>query len=113
MKLECSMLESNIWLVRPTGDIVARDSREILLKFRDMMAESQNYVFDLSNVDYFCSETLGTLVKCLNFASEQGGGVKICGLSPTLDEMFKLTRAYMVFDVLDNYEDAVASFEGD
>ena len=81
--------------------------------FRDRIidfvkAGHQRIVLDLSRVEFIDSSGIGAIVSVRKQLADQGELV-ICGASPTVASMFKLTRLDKVFQIVLTQEDALAS----
>ena len=68
--------------------------------------ETRNVVVDLGALDFLDSSGLGTLIALLKRVSERGGDMKIARLQKKVRMVFEITRAYKVFEIFDNVEDA-------
>lgn len=62
-------------------------------------------ILDFSGIDFIDSTGLGFLVSILKAAANQGGKLRICGLSLMLKDVFVMTKLDRVFD-LDEDEEA-------
>ena len=71
----------------------------------------QNIVVDLSTSDFVDSSFLGALVAGLKKATMKSGDLKIFGLQPPVRAMFELTRLYRIFDIFEEKDDALESFD--
>lgn len=92
---------------RATVEISSKLKEQLLEKID---AGNQNVLVDLSTSDFVDSSFLGALVAGLKKATMKGGDLKIVGLQPPVRAMFELTRLYRIFDIFDNEEEALNSF---
>lgn len=53
---------------------------------------SAKVVLDMAAVPYMDSAGLGVLVQTSGLAKQQGGGLRLCGVSGRVDELIKMTR---------------------
>ncbi|MEI8241726.1 MAG: STAS domain-containing protein [bacterium] len=67
----------------------------------------RNVVVDLAGVDFLDSSGLGTLIALLKRVSERGGDLKIAGLQKKVRMVFEITRAFKIFEIFDNADEAV------
>ncbi len=88
----------------------SRDFKKILFDVIENKGE-KNILIDLSQIEFADSSFLGSIVSGLKRVSSEKGDIKICGLQPTLKSLFELTRLYKVFEIYDNKEDALSSFQ--
>ena len=79
-------------------------------KFKELSAKQNNFVLDLSKMDYIDSTGLGAIVSCLKVVSEASGDVKLACLKDKPRMIFEITRAYKIFDIFDDLGAAVESF---
>jgi anti-anti-sigma factor len=74
----------------------------------DCVGDQGQIVLDLSGVDYMSSVGLRVLMIAAKQARKQQGKVVICGLGPTLREIFEISRFDQVFTL---YDDVRTSLE--
>jgi anti-anti-sigma factor len=56
------------------------------------------------------SAGLGEVVGCHKSVSEKGGEIKLAALNPRINDLFTLTKLFLVFKIFDSVDEAVASF---
>ena len=104
--------------VRNVGDVTVVDiSGRVVLgdesaALRDLIGEllskgDRKIVLDLAGVNYIDSSGLGALVSSFATVRRQGGELKLVKLSDKVE----VTRLYTVFDIADNEEEAIRSFD--
>ena len=81
--------------------------REQFVAWWNSMPALRNVVVDLTGVDFLDSSGLGSLIALLKRVSERGGDMKIAGLQKKVRMVFEITRAFKVFDIFDNTEEAI------
>jgi anti-sigma B factor antagonist len=82
--------------------------RDIL---RDMVAKGQKKILlNLSEVSYIDSSGIGELVSGFTTVTNQGGSLKLLGLTKRVKDLLQITKLYTVFDVHDDEASAVRSF---
>ena len=64
----------------------------------------------MAGVDFLDSAGLGSLIALLKRVSERGGDMKIAGLQKKVRMVFEITRAFKVFDIFDNPDEALKAF---
>jgi anti-sigma B factor antagonist len=67
-------------------------------------------VLDLSKVSYVDSAGLGTLVAAYTSARNEGGEIRLAGVTQNFGELLNITKLVTVFRVHDTVEDAVEAF---
>lgn len=68
----------------------------------------QQIIINLHKTDYIDSTGLGALVGTLRRAREQGGGLRLVGLSNRVRKLFEITRLNLAFPIDASEEDALA-----
>jgi anti-sigma B factor antagonist len=108
--------------IRDHGDVrVIRLSGKITIgsgdvKIRELidsaLAEGRkNIVFDLAGVTSIDSSGIGELVACYTSVTKQDGHLKLLRMSPKINDIMQVTQLITVFDVFDDEQEALASFE--
>jgi anti-sigma B factor antagonist len=88
--------------VRLQGSLYVEDAAGLREKFLEYINKGHNnFVLNLSEVDYIDSSGLGMLVAVQKRAVQNRGKVSIFGLKGTVKELFEMTRLDKIFDVLD------------
>ncbi|WP_180541612.1 STAS domain-containing protein [Nevskia soli] len=77
-------------------DIVAKGHKKILL--------------NLGDVSYIDSSGIGELVAGFTSVSNQGGQLKLLGLTKRVKDLLQITKLYTVFEVHDDEAGAIRSF---
>ncbi len=79
---------------------------------RDTLTESPNVVLNLAAVTNVDSGGLGALVGLVLSARRIGGDLKLCGLTPKLRNLLRITRLEDVIEIRPDAESAIAAFSG-
>ncbi len=64
-------------------------------------------VLDLSNVTFMPSMTLGALIELANRCKSQQRRLVLVGVTPTVQDVFKLCKLNSLFEIRDRVEDVV------
>ena len=87
------------------GASMLRDS------IRDAVAKGDKKILvNLGEVSYIDSSGIGELVSAFTTVTNQGGVLKLLGLTKRVKDLLQITKLYTVFEVFDNETSAVASF---
>jgi anti-sigma B factor antagonist len=70
-----------------------------------------NLVIDFTNVRFLSSTVLGLLIRITKKINEHKGRLKLCGISPRISEIFKITRLNEIFDIYDDAKKAMLSLK--
>ncbi len=85
--------------------------REQFVGWWQTLPDLRNVVVDLTGVDFIDSSGLGSLIALLKRISERGGDMKIAGLQKKVRMVFEITRAFKVFDIFENADEALHACE--
>lgn len=110
MKIDYT-LKDNIGILKISGRMDAYSAPELKEKFTEYSNETVNFVFDLHGLEFLDSTGLGSIVACLKAISEKDGDIKIANMSEKPRMVFEITRAYKIFEIFDDLDAAVMSFE--
>ena len=67
-------------------------------------------LLDFSRVRFMGSTLLGTLIRLSKRTAENGGSLKICGLSSAIEKMFSLIKLDQIFDIYEDQQSALNSY---
>lgn len=70
-------------------------------------------VLNLEEINYIDSSGLGVLITCMKQLAKIGGFLKICGLSESVQHVFRIMQSRTLFEIHDTEIDAVKSFNKD
>lgn len=91
---------------------LGEESSQLRTKLKDLLSQGRTrLVLDLAEVTYIDSAGLGTLVAGFTSAQNQGANLKLANLTKRFNEQLHITKLVTVFDVFDDVEHAVKSFE--
>ena len=98
--------------LRPHFSISLRpDGQELQWKVEELLAKSEKkVVMDFTDLKYLDSTGLGIVVFCAGKLNESGGELRVAGASPTILNLFKITRVDKVLHLDDTVEKAVGGF---
>ena len=78
---------------------------------RDMSAKgNKKLLLNLSEVSYIDSSGIGEMVSGFTTVTNNGGQLKLLGLSKRVKDLLQITELYRVFEVFDDEAEAVRSF---
>ncbi|MBI9031949.1 STAS domain-containing protein [bacterium] len=106
-------LRENVGVLKVSGRLDAYNSTEFKESFTKYTEQTVNFVLDLSNLDFLDSTGLGSLVACLKAISEKDGDIRIANMSEKPRMVFEITRAYKIFEIFDDVDVAIMSYEAD
>ena len=92
------------------GQVDMHTSPELRTHLRGaLQAKSNPMVVDLAQVSFIDSSGLATLIEALQAVSKYGGRLRLCGLTPAVKNLFRLSNLTSIFDIRENRDDALAS----
>lgn len=78
---------------------------------RDMAAKgNKKLLLNLGEVSYIDSSGIGEMVSGFTTVTNNGGQLKLLGLSKRVKDLLQITKLYTVFEVYDDEAEAVRSF---
>ena len=78
---------------------------------RDLIGKGEKKILlNLSDVSYIDSSGIGELVSGYTTISNQGGTLKLMGLTKRVKDLLQITKLYTVFDVHEEEAHALRSF---
>ena len=69
-------------------------------------------LLNFERVEFLSSAALGKLISVKKKASQSETALKLCSIRPEIFEVFKITNLDQVFDIADDQDGALGSFEG-
>jgi anti-sigma B factor antagonist len=101
-----SILEPDGKLLIGIGDAVLRDAVEA-----ELAAGRSRLILDLQKVTRIDSSGMAELVAAFSKVKDAGGVLKLLRLPPRVQSILGVTQLMSVFDVFEDEEEAVASFD--
>ena len=79
----------------------------------DLISASSNpkILLNFQTVEHLSSAALGTLITVNNKVKEKGGQLRLSNIDPQIYEVFVITKLNKLFQIHDNNEAALASFQ--
>lgn len=107
-----SMLGEGIHLLQAEGRLDAAVASQLEARLASILAEGKNrIVVDLGEVSYISSTGLRVLLVAIKEARRDGGDLKLCSLSPRVNDIFRMAGFDAIFPIHETEEEAVRSFE--
>ena len=107
MNVTCESLPKGT-LLAVEGQVDMHTSPELRGKLRECLERKTTpVVVDLSKVVFIDSSGLATLIEALQAVGRYGGRLRLCGLSPAVKNLFKLSNLISIFDIRDSRDEAV------
>lgn len=105
-------VRGSVTIVYLNGDVYPEDMQDFTRQMTETIdaIDPRRVVLNMSKVQFLPSLALGQLVGFQKKVKGAGGVVKICGLTPNIEKVFKLTRFDKLFDIFAREDEAVQSF---
>lgn len=88
----------------------ASNSGQFKSQLKEMVAQNNKVVLDMSAVNFVDSSGLGAILSGLRLATHRGGDLKISGMSRSVRILFELVRMHKIIEVFAEKDEAVRSF---
>lgn len=76
----------------------------------ELDAGHRQIIVDCSKLTYISSAGLGVFMGFIEELREQGGDIKICGLSPKVEQVFEILGFHSLYDIVADVPAAVRRF---
>jgi anti-anti-sigma factor len=105
------MSSEDLVILAPQGRLDAANAPALEAELKGHIAVDQvRILIDLRGTRYIRSNGLRTLLAAERSAKKHGGAVKLCGLSPRLEQIFEMAGFDQVFEIFANCEEAEKTF---
>jgi anti-sigma B factor antagonist len=91
--------------------VFGEESASLRDAVRSLLLMNKNIVLNLGGVNYIDSGGLGTLVALYTTARNAGGAIRLASLTQRVGDLLQVTKLVTVFEVHENVEQAVNSFQ--
>lgn len=89
------------------GQVDMHTSPDLRTQLRSALQEKATpVVVDLTSVAFIDSSGLATLIEALQATNKYGGRLRLCGLSPSVQNLFRLSNLTSIFDIRANSAEA-------
>lgn len=90
------------------GQVDMHTSPDLRSQLRTALQEKATpIVVDLGQVAFIDSSGLATLIEALQATTKYGGRLRLCGLSASVHNLFRLSNLTSIFDIRAKREDAL------
>jgi anti-sigma B factor antagonist len=99
----------DVTVVTAVGRIVAgEESRSLQVYLDRVLRQSPHVLLHLGGVEFIDSGGLGLIARYLTRAQDDHGMLKVCAVSPKIDDVLKITRLRSVFQPYETEADSIA-----
>ncbi|NUM54914.1 MAG: STAS domain-containing protein [Candidatus Hydrogenedentes bacterium] len=104
-------IDNGIWIVTMRGRFDAPSAPEAERTLRTLLEDGMNrIVLDLSGVEYISSGGLRVIIMLTKALERVSGEMKLCGMSPFVSEVFKITNLAKRYDICGSRDEALSAF---
>ena len=105
--------QSNVKIIKLRGKLGLGESLDRTSEtLNDLLAAGElHFLLDLQDVPMIDSSAIGLLVRFLTSAKQRGGSLKLLNPSKFAVQTLKLVRVLNLFEVFEDTQSAVASFD--
>jgi anti-sigma B factor antagonist len=101
----------DVSVVEVTGKLTSFESGALRTSIAQLLKEGRKLILlNLSGLVYLDSSGIGDLVHTYMSVLKRGGEMKVVGLSDKVEEIFKITQLYQVFQEFHDERSALNSF---
>lgn len=87
------------------GDVALRDAVQEAVN-----GGARKLLLNMEEVGTIDSSGIGEIVSAYTTVTNRGGKIRLCALPPKVSDILQITQLITVFDILDDVEEGVASF---
>lgn len=100
-----------IYLTAPRilDELAIRSIGEEMLAILDK-SEEHNILLDFQAVQFMSSSAMGMLIRFSKRCKEFMARLKLCGISPEIYQVFKITALDKILEIHKDHEEAIAAF---
>lgn len=112
LKIKKSSID-NIGVITLVGKLSGIDcTGTIQEKVKEINSKEKikNFIVDMSKVKWIDSTGLGELIATLSSLQKQGGNMVLVNIPSPVQSLLKMTNLDQIFDIFNNMDEAVASF---
>lgn len=106
-------LVNQILIVDTIGELRLGEGTDVVRSVvRDMLTQGyKNIVLNLRDVRHIDSAGVGELMSCYTSVRNQGGQLKLMNLNKHVHSLLQITKLYTIFEVVEDEDSAVNSFQ--
>jgi anti-sigma B factor antagonist len=106
-------VKNNIGVLEISAQILGdSDATNLQIRVKDLISKGiKRIVFDLAAVKLANSIGIGNIMACLTSLRKAGGELKLSAVSEKIIAILSLTELDQFFDIYNNKEEAIASFQ--
>jgi len=106
--------DGHVTILTVSGNLVIGEPETLFKKTVTRLIEEGRIFFlvDLAGVGFLDSSGLGALVRAMTMSQKEGGQTKLLRAGPQVRKLLEMTKLDSVFEIYENMESAVSSFQG-
>lgn len=106
-------LVQNVLIVDTIGELRLGEGTDVIRNIVRQQLEQgyKNILLNLRDVRHIDSAGVGELMNCHNSVRNSGGQLKLMNLTKNVQNLLQITRLYTIFEVAEDEDTAVASYQ--
>jgi anti-sigma B factor antagonist len=106
-------LVNKVVIIDTIGELRLGDGTDTIRQVvRELIDQGyRNILLNLGDVRHIDSSGIGELMSCYTSVGNQGGKLKLLNLTKNVRNLLQITRLYTVFEVEDDEQKAIASYQ--
>lgn len=106
-----NQVQDGVHIISLRGRFDAPSAPDAERALRELLQQGMSrVVLDMSEVEYISSGGLRVVIMLTKALEKVGGELKLCGLTPFVSEVFKITNLSKRYEICANREQALAAF---
>mgnify|MGYP003958646251 FL=1 len=110
MDAKINKIENVAVITIPGDQLDSSNTRDFKEQMGMVLDENKQVIFDLSSVRFIDSSGLGAILSFLRRLHDEGGDLKLVGLTKPVRMLFELVRMHRIFEIFNTADEAVSSF---
>lgn len=94
-----------------TDQLDAANARDFKEQINPLIEVEKHVVFDMSKVRFVDSSGLGAILSYLRRLHQEGGDLRLSGLTKPVRMLFELVRMHRIFEIYNSVDEAVRAFD--
>ncbi len=90
----------------------ASNAPQVKEAIQPFLANRRSVIIDLGAVAFVDSSGLSAMLSALKIVNANDGDLKLCGMTRKVRALFELVRMHRVFEIYNDRQEAIKSFEG-
>lgn len=101
--------KGEVFVVKISGNLGYEDINDFTKEVGSIIEENfrPKFIFDLANMPYINSATIGKFVAIFKIINKAHGAVTFCNVRPFVKNILDITKLSTIFDIYNSLEEAI------